>query len=81
MSDLLPMDLLVIVRAAPVSARAPLVCSVCGDPEWMAVKPGTLSTAEMYPASNVVALRSDDGKPMIAWCAVCHLQRFGGRKS
>lgn len=81
MSDLLPMDLPVIARAALVTGRAPVVCTTCGDPDWIAVRPGTLSTAEMHPASNIVALRSDDGEPTIAWCARCHRERFGAKKS
>jgi hypothetical protein len=72
-ADLLPLDLPTAVR--PVPTVRPLVCA-CGSPDWIAIKPGTASTAEMYPASNIVALRADDGVATEVWCMHCWLARF-----
>lgn len=75
-ADLLPMDLPTGRRPRiKATAGAALICK-CGNPDWIAVKPGTASTAEMYPASNIVALRADDGEATEVWCATCWLERF-----
>lgn len=75
---MLPMDLPVVVHVDTGTSLPTLICA-CGNPEWFAVRPGTLSTAERYPHSNIVELRSDDGKPSQAWCEACWTKQFARR--
>lgn len=67
----LPMALPAVARSKPVHASAPVVCSVCGSPEWWRCAPGTAPTSELYAASNIVSLRADDGVDLVAWCMSC----------
>jgi hypothetical protein len=72
MSDLLPIDMPMAPRTtARASLRGPTVCCTCGSSDWTRCRPGTASTAELYPASNIVALRADGGESTVAWCMAC----------
>lgn len=70
-ADLLPLDLPTGRRPVLLEALALIACSTCGSPDWWRCAPGTASTAELYPASNIVALRDDDGEPAVAYCQAC----------
>lgn len=60
-----------IMRQAACASAAPIICHGCGSVDWFRCAPGTASTAELHPHSNVVAFRADDGVDLVAWCADC----------
>lgn len=57
----------------PVPGPKPLDirCCVCDSPDWFSCAPGTASTAQLFPGSNIVGLRADDGIPTVAYCYGC----------
>lgn len=63
-------DLSLAPKPTP-APEPPIACSTCGSRDWWRCAPGTASTAEFYPASNIVAFRTDDGAPLIAYCTSC----------
>jgi hypothetical protein len=52
-----------------VESIEPIVCSVCGSAEWIAVAPGTSTDATSWPTSNVVEIVPAEEVPTQAWCA------------
>ena len=77
--DLLPLDLPAVTKQTAAIVNLPVLVCGCGNPEWMAVRPGTASTAERYSHSNIVEFRADDGEPTEVWCEACWSKRFGVR--